>query len=407
MKIIEIETVRPAIQPNMLFVLVKNDEGVVGLGESFFGPRAVEAYIHETAAPVLLAMDDISPEFVSTSLSPYLGYQGAGAEVRGNAAIDLALWDILGKQSGMPLFKLMGGTNQRGLRVYNTCAGSDYVRTSTRQASDNWGIGDDSHEFARYEDLRSFLTRPGELARELLDEGLTGMKIWPFDKAAEASGGTAISQQELDAGLSIIERIRESVGMEMDLMIELHGLWNRPTAAKIITALEPYTPFWVEDPIRADAVDALRHLANETAVPIAMGETSVGRRGALPLLRDGAVDVLTLDLQWTGGLTEARKVAALADTFGVPIAPHDCTGPATLAACIHLSLSQPNALVQETVRAFLRTWYSELVTGVPEISNGYVTGSDRPGHGVELRDEVLLDQRNERRSSSLRESIAR
>lgn len=403
MHIFAIETLRPAIQPNILFVQLTTDQGIVGLGESFFGPRAVEAYIHETAAPVLLKMDTVSPETVFAALSPYVGYQGAGAEVRGNAAIDLALWDALGKEAGMPLFRLLGGDNSRPLRVYNTCAGPDYIRTTTRQSSDNWGIGDETHQFDQYEDLRAFMDHPAELARELLDQGITGMKIWPFDRAAEASGGTSISRIELAAGLSIVDKIRSEVGMEMDLMIELHGLWNRPTAAQLVNALQPYQPFWVEDPIRADAIHALRHLVDEVSLPIAIGETSVGRRGILPLLRAGVVDVLTLDLQWTGGLTEAKKVAALADAFGVPIAPHDCTGPATLAACIHLSSSQPNTLIQETVRAFLRTWYGELVVSVPEVINGYVTCSETPGHGIELNPGVLADPRNERRTSSAKE----
>jgi L-alanine-DL-glutamate epimerase-like enolase superfamily enzyme len=97
------------------------------------------------------------------------------------------------------------------------------------------------------------------------------------------------------------------------------------------------------------------------------------------------LDYATVDVQWTGGITEARKVASLADAYGVPIAPHDCTGPATLAACAHLAASQPNGLIQETVRAFLRTWYHELVEGLPEITGDTLTISDRPGHGVRLR----------------------
>ncbi|WAH99167.1 mandelate racemase/muconate lactonizing enzyme family protein [Arthrobacter sp. MMS18-M83] len=390
MRIIQLETLRPRIQPNLLFVRLYTDEGEIGLGEAFFGPQAVEAYLHETAAPVLLKMADVTPEAASVALAPYLGYQGAGAEVRGNAAIDLALWDLIGKQTGLSLSRLLGGGARGSLRVYNTCAGSSYVRTTTRQSSDNWGLSASS-ERPEYEDLNAFLNHPGRLARELLDEGISGMKIWPFDLAAERTGGNSISRQELSAGLRIVGEIRDTVGTDMDLMIELHGLWNRPTAALIINALEQFQPYWVEDPIRADAADALHHLSQEVNVPLAVGETSVGRRGALPLLKTGSVDVLTLDLQWTGGITEARKVASLADTFGIPIAPHDCTGPATLAACVHLGMSQPNTLIQETVRAFLRTWYRDLVIGLPEVVDGHITDNGRPGHGVEIRPDIVDD----------------
>jgi galactonate dehydratase len=169
-------------------------------------------------------------------------------------------------------------------------------------------------------------------------------------------------------------------------MVELHGLWNRPAAERICSALTPYQPFWVEDPIRPDAVDALAALRRDIDVPVATGETVTGRRGFLPLLRHGAIDVATVDVQWTGGITEARKVATLADTFGVPVAPHDCTGPVTFAACCHVVLSQPNGVIQETVRAFLRTWYAELVEGLPVVEAGVVRLTGAPGLGVRLRD---------------------
>ena len=102
------------------------------------------------------------------------------------------------------------------------------------------------------------------------------------------------------------------------------------------------------------------------------------------------MDYVTVDVQWTGGIGEARKVAALADAYAVPIAPHDCTGPATLAACAALTASQPNGVIQETVRAFLRTWYGELVTGLPVVEGSVLRLAGRPGHGVELRPEVLV-----------------
>ena len=117
----------------------------------------------------------------------------------------------------------------------------------------------------------------------------------------------------------------------------------------------------------------------------------------MPLLAAGALDVVTVDVQWTGGLTEARKVASLADAYGVPVAPHDCTGPATLAACTHLVFSAPNGLIQETVRAFLRTWYAELVDGLPEIVDGVIRPSPAPGHGVTLRPELAGGDVAERR----------
>lgn len=388
MKIVALETLRPAVQPNLLFVRLHADNGLVGLGDAFFGAQVVETYLHGIAAETLFSLDDVTPARAAARLASYTGYAGAGAETRGNGALDVALWDLLGQAARLPLCDLLGGPLAEQVKVYNTCAGPDYVRRSTRQASDNWGLPRGQADASELDDLHAFLTDPGRLARQLLEEGIRGMKVWPFDRYGEATGGTSISADDLARGVGVLEAIRAEVGPTMDLMVELHGLWNRHAATRILNAIAPLQPLWVEDPIRPDAVDALAVLARDTRVPIATGETCVGRRAFLPLLAAGAVSVATVDVQWTGGLTEAHKIATLADAYGVPVAPHDCTGPVTLAACLHLTASQPNGLVQETVRAFVRTWYAELVTGLPEIRDGYMAVPRTPGHGVRLREDV-------------------
>jgi L-alanine-DL-glutamate epimerase-like enolase superfamily enzyme len=390
-KITTVETIRPAVQPNLLFVLLHTDEGLTGLGEAFFGAPAVEEYLHSDAARVLAAVSDPTPGGMAGRLTSYVGYQGAGVETRGNAAIDLALWDLQGKRAGLPLVDLLGGAVRERLPIYNTCAGSGYVSRSTRQEAANWGIRSDDGDTPPFEDLHAFLEHPARLARELWDEGIRGMKVWPFDQAAERSNGTDITPVELARGVAVIDQIRAEVGPEMLIMLEMHGLWNHVAAKKIIDAVSPYNLYWVEDPMRPDSVDALAHLASEVAVPIAIGETCVGRRGFLPLLQARVVDIATVDVQWTGGLTEARKVASLADTFGVPIAPHDCTGPATLAACVALAASQPNGLIQETTRSFLRTWYGAVAEGFPEPAGGFILPTGEPGHGVRVSPALLAD----------------
>jgi galactonate dehydratase len=389
-KVTAVETLRPRIQSNLCFVRLHTDNGLTGLGESFYGARTVETYVHETVAPLLLGADDPAPEQVATMLAPYVGYQGGGAEQRGNGAIDIALWDLIGQDTGLPLARLLGGPVRDRIRTYNTCAGVRYVSTTTRQNSSNWGlpgVGDD----AQYEDLHAFLHHPARLARELWDEGIRGMKIWPFDEAAEASNGTHISSRDLATGVGIVAAVREEVGLDMDVMIELHGLWTRSAATTIVDALAELRPYWIEDPLRPDAVDALAALRADIDVPIATGETCVGRRGFLPLLHRGAVDVVTVDIGWTGGITEAAKVASLADTYSVPIAPHDCTGPVSLAVATHLVCSQPNGLIQETARSFIRTWYGELVEGLPTLLGDEVLVPTTPGHGVRLRDGLERD----------------
>lgn len=384
MRIIELETIRPRIQPNLCLVRLHTDIGICGLGEAFYGAAAVEAYLHDDVAPVLLGMVDPAPETLSRRLAPYVGYQAGGAEQRGNGAIDMALWDLLGQQTGLPIVRLLGGEPRSGIRIYNTCAGPDYVSSTIRQNSANWGLPAEPAP-QRYEDLQGFLTRPGALARELADEGITGMKIWPFDRAAERTGGMDLSASELAVGVGIVEEIRAEVGWDMDVMIELHGLWDRRSATRIADALTELRPYWIEDPLRPDAVDALAGLRSDIEVPVAAGETCLGRRGVLPLLQRGAVDIVTVDVGWTGGLTEAKKISDMADTFTVAVAPHDCTGPVSLAVAAHLVSAQPNGLIQETTRAWLRTWYQDIAEGLPDVSDGFLRLSDAPGHGVRLR----------------------
>lgn len=383
MRITAVETIRPSFQSNLCIVRLETDEGLVGLGESYYSPEAVEAYLHSISG-ALFDLADPNPELAARLLAPYVGYQGGGVETRALGAIDIALWDLLGKRSGLSLARLLGGPVHAEVPIYNTCAGPGYVRTTSRQHSSNWGVGGADG----YEDLQAFLADPAGLTRDLLSEGIHGMKVWPFDRHAEQSLGNDIDAASLSEAMHVIEQIREVAGPDrMSLMIELHGLWNRPAATKIIRALEPYQPFWVEDPLRADATDAIRRLRDDVSVPLAMGETAAGVRGFLPLLSAG-VDVITVDAQWAGGLTQARRVAALADAHGVPIAPHDCTGPITFAAVCHLTASQPNALVQETVRAFLRTWYGDIVSGLPDVSGGAMRIGERPGLGVTLSERL-------------------
>ena len=394
MKITKIESFRPLAHPSSLWVEVHDDKGNVGLGESFFSATVIEEYIHTIAAPLVFENTNINPESLSFALSPYVGFQGGGIEVRSIGALDIAVWDLWGKRTHTTLADSLGGKLQDSIKVYNTCAGSAYMKKSSSQRPRNWGVAEADEN--TYEDLYAFLNTPAKLARELSDSGIKGMKIWPFDTAAEKSMGNSISQQELDEGVKIIAAIRDEVGMDMDLMIELHGLWNRPSAKRIIDAITPYKPFWVEDPLRPDAVDALAQLRREISVPIAIGETAVGRKQVLPLLENGVVDYLTIDISWTGGLTEARKIASLADLFAVPVAPHDCTGPVALAISTHFSLSQRNGFLQETVRAFINTWYGDFTDGMPKIENGRISISDADGHGVTLQpwvrssDEVIV-----------------
>ncbi|HVL72647.1 MAG TPA: mandelate racemase/muconate lactonizing enzyme family protein [Beijerinckiaceae bacterium] len=389
MKITAVETIRAAELPNLLWVQVRTDEGLVGLGETFFGAETVEAYIHEYAAPRLLGQDPSRIDAIARDLVGYLGFRSTGAETRGNSAIDIALWDLLGKATGRPIVDLLGGRTRERIRTYNTCAGTHYVRKANAQAVHNWGLEADPQ--VRYDDLNAFLNRADELAHDLLEEGITAMKIWPFDIAAEKTNGVYIAPDDLRTALKPFEKIRKAVGDRMDIMVEFHSLWQLLPAMTIAKALTPYGTFWHEDPIRMDSLSSLKRYAQVSPAPICASETLASRFAFRDLLETGVAGVVMLDLSWCGGLSEARKIAAMAEAWHLPVAPHDCTGPVVLIASTHLSLNATNALVQESVRAFYRTWYRDLVTALPEVDKGFITVPEGPGLGAELHPD--LDKR--------------
>ena len=384
MKITALETIRIAERPNLIWVQVHTDQGLIGLGETFFGASTVEAHVHDHIAPRVIGRDPLEIDKLSADLVGYLGFRSSGAEVRGNSAFDIALWDIFGKATGQPIAQLLGGFTRREIRTYNTCAGSDYVKKTSGQVTSNFGLGQNSD----FDDLNGFLHRADELAHSLLEDGITAMKIWPFDGAAEQSRGQYISAPDIDKALEPLEKIRRAVGNKMDIMVEFHGLWQLLPAMQIARALTPYQTFWHEDPIRMDSLSSLKRYAEASASPISASETLGSRWGFRDLLETGVAGVVMMDLSWCGGLSEARKIASMAEAWHLPIAPHDCTGPVVLCASTHLSLNAPNALVQESVRAFYKGWYRDLVTALPTVKNGMITVPPGPGLGMELHPDL-------------------
>jgi len=384
MKITALETVRIAERPNLIWILVHSDDGLCGLGETFFGAATVEAHVHETLAPRVIGRDPLQIDRLAADLVGYVGFRSSGAEVRGNSAFDIALWDLFGKATGQPIAQLLGGFTRPAIRTYNTCAGSGYIRSTAGQTTANFGLGAEP----AHDDLNAFLTAADELAHSLLDEGITAMKIWPFDAAAETARGQDISAAELRRGLEPIEKIRRAVGDRMDIMVEFHSLWQLLPAMRIARALAPYGTYWHEDPIRIDSLPSLRRYAEASTAPICASETLATRWGFRDLLETGVAGVVMLDLSWCGGISEARKIAAMAEAWHLPVAPHDCTGPVVLCASTHLALNAPNALVQESVRAFYRTWYRDLVTALPEVRGGMITVPPGPGLGLDLAPDL-------------------
>jgi L-alanine-DL-glutamate epimerase-like enolase superfamily enzyme len=392
-----IETVAHPAYPKVLWVRVHDAAGRVGLGETSYGPDAVAAFIHGDVAPYLLGQDAGQLDRHWTAIHRLgLGARARGAEIRALSAIDMALWDLYARRVGEPLYQVLGGLTRERIRIYNTCAGYSYGVTRSGP-TDPAAV--DYRAAGPYEDQHRFLTDPAGLARDLLAEGTTAMKIWPFDRFAAKTRGQSIEPADLEAGAAPFRQIREAVGERMEVALELHGLWGLPAAVRIARAVEPYRPMWVEDPIPMDNPRALARFRRATAIPTCASETLSTRSAFLALFERDAVDICMLDVSWVGGISEARRVAALAEAYHLPVTPHDCVGPLTYVFSVHLALNAPNALIQETVRAFTTGWYPEVVSDLPPIRDGHVHPPDGPGIGTELRRSFLEDPRLVRRTS--------
>ena len=386
MKITQLETLRLAEFPKIVWVRLHTDEGLAGLGETSYAAASVETYLHEHVAPRLVGRDPLAIEAIGRSLQDYLGYRSSGVETRALSAVDIALWDLFGKACSKPLYQMLGGASRPAIRTYNTCAGYRYARTTRGEVSGNWGL--DGKSEGPYEDLDGFLHRADELAGSLLEQGITAMKIWPFDTFAEASDGWHFSGPDLERALEPFRRVRRAVGNRMDIMVEFHSLWRLLPAQKIARALAEFDTYWHEDPIRMDSLDLLKQYAPHSKAPICASEILAGRWSYKDLLQTGVAGIVMFDLAWCGGITEARKIAALAEAWQLPVAPHDCVGPVVYMASCHFSIWCPNALVQESVRAFYTGWYNELVTSVPQPVKGMIAAPPGPGLGCELLPDV-------------------
>lgn len=314
MKITALETVRVAERANLLWLLVHTDEGITDLGETFFGVGTVEAHVREYIAPRVIGRDSLEIDRLAADLVGYLDFRSSGAEVRGNSAFDIALRDIFGKATGQPIAQLLGGFTRPEIRTYNTCAGTEYIKKTTGQTTANYGLS----EGRDYDDLNGFLHRADELAHSLLEEGITAMKIWPFDTAAEKTRGQYLSAPGLRLALKPFENIRAAVGDRMDIMVEFHSMWQLLPAIQIAKALTPFQTFWHEDPIKMDSLSSPARCAAVSPAPISASETLGSRWAFRDLLETGAAGVVMLDISWCGGLSEARKIVAMAEAWRRP-----------------------------------------------------------------------------------------
>lgn len=383
MKITRLETIWLDEQPNTVWVRIHTDDGLIGLGETYYVSRAISALVHDTFASVLLGRSAFDIENLWQSLFATVNFFGyAGSELRAISAVDVALWDILGQYTGQPIYNLLGGRSRDRIPIYNTCAG-----------------------YGRLQDLQQWSSgHAGELAADLLASGIKAMKIWPFDQFGTPLGPAAVGRPSLSAagpvchylskehlarGVSYVQDIRKAVGDKMEIAIEGHARWNLTEATKIARALEPYDIMWLEEIIPPDNVESYARLKADTTIPLCVSERLFARFGFRQVIERNAADIVMPDMAWTGGLTETRKICAMADTYYLPVTSHDAIGPVALWSATHLMLHVPNAMIMETVRAFYNGWYADVMTEPIPIADGMLTLAELPGLGVALREEVL------------------
>jgi galactonate dehydratase len=373
--------------PNNLWVRIYTDEGLIGLGETYYLPRAVGAIIHDLFAGLLLGRNALDIENHWNNLFSLVNFCGfAGAEMRAISAIDIALWDLAGQYVGQPIYNLLGGRNRESIAVYNTCVGS-----------------------GRYPDYTAWTEgRAGELAQDLLAKGIRAMKIWPFDQFGStlagpvhprgkvtiwgqetAAGviGHAISEQEIRAGVAIVEEIISATKGAMAVAIEGHSRWDLLHATRIARALEPLNVMWLEEIMPPDNVEAYVRLKAATKVPICQSERAFTRFRLREFIEKPAADIIMPDLSWSGGFTEIRKICSLADTYFLPITLHDTIGPVALWAATHMMLHIPNAMIQEVVRGYVDGWYNDVLNEPLSLKDGQLCLNGKPGLGAALRPE--------------------
>ncbi len=341
---------------------IHTDAGITGWGETYPFTQSQIGTMKDLVQ-VIAGKDPRDIEGIWKSFYTRAAFNvTGGAEMRILSAIDVALWDILGKYYNAPVYRLLGGKARDEIRVYNTTN----------------GIG----EWTNDRDIE-------KIAEFLLGKGVRAMKIWPFDPDARKNSGSYISPSEIEKNLEWIKRIRQAVGNEMEIALEFHAYWNLPSAQRIASALEPYGIMWIEDIMFPENVEAYAKLSSETSIPVCVSERLATSYPFARFLTEKACDIAMFDVTWCGGLTSAKKIADLADTFMIPSAPHTYGGPILWYASMHLAIALTNLWIMESGYYFYHDVYPNFLDDVIVPENGVVIPPEEPGLGIKIQKGLL------------------
>jgi len=357
MKITRLSTF--VVPPRWLFLKIETDEGVTGWGEPIVEGRAetVAACVVELA-DYLVGKDPSAIEDHWTVLYRGGFYRGGAIHMSALAGIDQALWDIKGKALNRPVHVLLGGPVRQKMRVYS------------------WIGGD----------------RPADIvagAKEVAAKGFTAIKMLATEEMAWID-----SHAKIDAVLARVAALREAMGPDFGIAVDFHGRLHRPMAKVLVKALDPFRLMFIEEPVLSEHTEALREIANHTSTPIALGERLFSRWDFRKILSEGAVDIIQPDPSHAGGITETRKIAAMAEAYDVALAPHCPLGPIALAACLQLDAVCHNAVIQEQSLGIHYNKSNDLLDYLADPSvfayaDGHVAIPQGPGLGITINEEAV------------------
>ena len=363
LKITEVRTAQVIVHGPQTHIRIYTDQGIYGQGETTDAAIGTASLIHSWRR-ALIGRDPLNVEAIwerIRTLGIFAGAQG-GQYITALSGLEIALWDLAGKALELPVYQLMGGKFRDKVRIY--CDSDMDVP-----------IGEESDRKLPW----------------IKAQGFTAMKIDlddAMDPARFDSVNWTASNGEIDRMVKWVAHVRESIPANMDLACDMHGRYDAPTGKKVAKALEPFRLMWLEEPVPPEDIDAMADIRHSTSTPIACGENLYMRWGYRELLEKQAVDIIQPDFQKVGGLAEAQKVANLAQTFYIPVAPHCVVSPIGVMASAHACMTYPNFLACEWHWInHLDTWKTFVKEG-EIIVNGYVTPTDKPGLGVEMDEEA-------------------
>ncbi len=358
MKIIDVKPfVVDCFRTNFVFVKVYTDSGVTGVGEGTLEYKE-KAFLGalEHIKEYLLGKNPLEIEKHWHSIYRDAYWRGGPVLMSALSSVEMALWDILGKHLGVPVYQLLGGKVNNKVRIY----------------VNGWFAGaKEPEEFA-------------EKAKQAVKRGVTAMKWDPFGKSY-----LNISSADLNKALRCVAAVREAVGDGVDLLIEGHGRFNVPTGIKIAKELEQFKPMFFEEPVPPDNLDALLRVKEKSPVAISAGERLYTRWDYRKMFDLSAADYIQPDISHAGGIMELKKIAAEAESRYIPFAPHNPSGPVANAATLQLAATCPNFEILEIMYSDV-TWRKDITDEKLEYQDGYIKIPDRPGLGIEINEEECL-----------------